>query len=359
MAEESVNYKISDKNRRVFQAQMLSWYDKYKRPIPWRTKDGETPNPYHVWLSEIMCQQTTVQAVIPYFLKFIDRWPDIESLARAERDDVLDAWAGLGYYSRARNLHKCAQVIVSDYTGEFPAHQKDLKTLPGIGDYTSAAIMCMAFNQPATVVDGNVERIMARYFDIQKPLPHSKKDLKRAASLFFASNLTRPGCFAQSLMDLGAMVCTPRSPKCDICPISENCQGRIKGTAENLPAKLPKKIKPKRIGNVYWITNEHGEVLLERRPDDELLGGTTGLPTTQWVGKGEVSTIWPNAQTYENLHISHSFTHFDLDLALFHDQLDPSSHIPCGHFWIPRHEIENMRLPTVFHKALKKFLANA
>ncbi|MFP4313200.1 MAG: A/G-specific adenine glycosylase, partial [Alphaproteobacteria bacterium] len=283
--------KISDKKAEEFRGYMLEWYDKHKRTIPWRAMDGQKPDPYHVWLSEIMCQQTTVQAVVPYFLKFIDKWPRVHDLATAEREEVMKAWAGLGYYARARNLHKCAQIISGDYGGRFPENKADLLKLPGIGDYTSSAIAAMAFNKAETVVDGNVERIMARYLAIQTPLPKGKPDLKRAASLLFEGAHERPGDFAQSLMDLGATICTPRSPKCMICPIAEGCKAREQGIQDTLPAKEPQKPKPQKFGYVYWLHNDQGEYLLQTRPDTEMLGGMIALPTSEWLPKTQKQAL--------------------------------------------------------------------
>lgn len=216
---------------------MLDWYEDNRRSMPWRALPAETPNPYHVWLSEIMCQQTTVQAVIPYFIKFTKIWPNIFKLAKADRDHVMAEWAGLGYYARARNLHKCAQVVASEYNGEFPKTQEELIKLPGVGEYTSAAIATMAFGNNATVVDGNVERVMARYCAITDPMPKAKPLLKKVPHNFFCNLENNIGDFAQSLMDLGAIICTPKSPKCLICPVSQSCRGKSLGLADNLPAK--------------------------------------------------------------------------------------------------------------------------
>lgn len=355
MAEDRKKHKISKRRASEFRGKMLDWYAKHKRPIPWRVRDGETPNPYHIWLSEIMCQQTTVQAVIPYFLKFTATWPHIEDLANAEKEDVMDAWAGLGYYARARNLHQCAQVIVEEYGGQFPADKATLLKLPGIGDYTSAAIMTMAFNVPATVVDGNVERVMARIFNIQKPLPKSKPVLKQAASLFFTTDMASPGDFAQSLMDLGAMICTPKSPKCMLCPVWEYCKAYKAGSPELLPRKERKKPKPKKHGYVYWISNAHGDVLLHRRNEAEMLGGMIGLPSSPWLGMPHKIEDAFDSESFQDLYIEHSFTHFDLRLVLRRAH-DNQGQWPSEYRWINRKKLEDIRLPTVFQKALNLFL---
>ena len=318
---------------------------------------GEKSDPYHVWLSEIMCQQTTVQAVVPYFLKFIDIWPSVEDLATAKKEDVMREWAGLGYYARARNLHKCAGVIANEYDGTFPQTKEELEKLPGIGDYTSSAIATMAFNNPATVVDGNVERVMARYCDIREPLPNSKKLLKEIAAEFYGG-AEKPGDFAQSLMDLGAMVCTPKSPKCMICPVSQDCKGRIAGVSETLPAKLPKKKKPQKSGNVYWIENDDEHILLQTRPDTEMMGGMIGLPTGDWseIKSGDHHLDFLKDIKDHKQHIRHSFTHFDLRLNLQNAQVVSDVNIPDGYFWRSKSDINPNEFPTLFKKAVVLYL---
>lgn len=357
MTTSRTSIKVSDEKAEEFRGYMLEWYDKHQRSIPWRSKKGEKANPYHIWLSEIMCQQTTVQAVVPYFLKFIDIWPSIEALAAAEKEDVMREWAGLGYYARARNLHKCAGVIVNEYGGDFPQTKEELEKLPGIGDYTSSAIATMAFNNPATVVDGNVERVMARYCDIREPLPKSKRFLKNTASQFF-DGAKRHGDFAQSLMDLGAMICTPKSPKCMICPVRRNCKGRIAGVAETLPAKLRKKLKPQRYGNVYWVENDDGEILLQTRPDSEMMGGMVGLPTGDW---SEEKSDNHHLEFLESIkdrkqHIRHSFTHFDLRLDLFSARVSASNDLRADYFWRAKADINPNDFPTLFKKAVMLYL---
>ena len=349
--------KISKKRAEEFRGLMLEWYDEHARSIPWRAKKGEKSNPYHVWLSEIMCQQTTVQAVVPYFLKFIDKWPSVENLAAAEKEEIMREWAGLGYYARARNLHKCAGVIANDYGGAFPQTKVELEKLPGIGDYTSSAITTMAFNNPATVVDGNVERVMARYCDFREPLPKSKKLLKGAAAQFFAG-ANRHGDFAQSLMDLGAMVCTPRSPKCIVCPVQADCKGRIAGIAENLPAKLPKKKKPQKLGNVYWVENDDGEILLHTRADKDMMGGMVGLPTGAWT---EDKLSSDHLEFLDNIkdqdqHIRHSFTHFDLRLNIQSASITENNDLPDDYFWRAKADISANDFPTLFKKVVVLYL---
>lgn len=355
---KSKKHNISKKQAQQFRGQMLDWYDRHQRQLPWRATKGQMPDPYHVWLSEIMLQQTTVAAVAPYFIKFLGLWPTVHDLANAAQEEVMSAWAGLGYYARARNLHKCAQIVSTEYKGTFPQTQGELKTLPGIGDYTSAAITAIAFNKPATVVDGNIERIMARYFAIEDALPKSKPTLKALAGDIFENFEERPGDLAQALMDLGATICIPKAPRCILCPISENCRGRAQGIAETLPKKEKKKAQPQKIGHVYWIENDAGEVLLHRRPPKGLLGGMIALPTSSWVKAKPSAPKFLQKRTQDlSVSIHHTFTHFHLELKLrtarYHDNA------PDEHFWLAANEIDPQSFPTVFKKALNIFLKQA
>lgn len=352
-ADEKV-IKISEKKSQTFRGQMLDWYDRHRRTIPWRAEKDQISDPYHVWLSEIMCQQTTVPAVVPYFLNFIQKWPRVEDLAAAERDEVMRAWAGLGYYARARNLHKCAQTITNDYNGHFPHTKKELQALPGIGDYTSAAIAAIAFNQAETVVDGNVERIIARQFNIQTPMPKAKKPIKQAAAQFFERETERPGDLAQALMDLGSAICTPKNPKCVLCPVQSSCQAYKLGNAEILPIKAPKKTKPQKTGAIYWIENNDNEILLHRRGDNQMLGGMLALPTGPWEEgtEEEINHLKGiNGIAKTGLFIKHSFTHFDLTLFIYKGRLEKHSH-DKGYLWTPRPAIKATDFPTVFKKAV-------
>jgi A/G-specific adenine glycosylase len=263
---------------------LLGWYDKNARALPWRVspearKSGERPDPYRVWLSEVMLQQTTVATVRPRFEAFLVRWPTIEALAAAPLDAVLSEWAGLGYYARARNLHKCAVAVAA--LGKFPDNEEALRALPGVGDYTAAAVAAIAFDRRAIVMDGNIERVAARLFAVETPLPKAKPELKSAIRSVWPQK--RSGDFAQALMDLGAGVCTPRAPKCLLCPLTDHCEGRAKGIAETLPVKAKKAEKPVRRGIAYALVNDKGEVLFERRPEKGLLGGMLGLPGTAWT----------------------------------------------------------------------------
>ena len=340
-----------------FRERLLAWYDQNRRALPWRALPGETPDTYRVWLSEIMLQQTTVGAVIPYFLKFTKLWPNVHALAKAATDDVMREWAGLGYYARARNLHACAKIVSKELGGIVPSDQTELKKLPGIGDYTANAIAAIAFNKSAIVVDGNVERVVARYFAIKDPLPKSKPLLKVMAGRFFEDYEDRPGDLAQAFMDLGSSVCVPAAPRCPICPVRDKCQARIEDIAAQLPAKT-KKSRPKKYGYVYWITNSRGDVLLHRRPAKGLLGGMAGLPTSDWLeDKKAIQSLdiikGANPRNYNNASVRHVFTHFELELKL-KTLRAPSLKSP-GYFWTPRKNIAKAGLPTVFKKAMKLF----
>lgn len=272
---------------------LLHWYGHNARALPWRTPPDSRrrPDPYRVWLSEVMLQQTTVATVRPRFEAFLARWPSVEALARAPLDDVLSEWAGLGYYARARNLHKCAVAVAA--RGGFPDTEDGLRALPGVGDYTAAAIAAIAFDRRAVVMDGNIERVAARLFAVETPLPKAKLELKAAIGSVWPRE--RSGDFAQALMDLGAGVCTPRAPKCLLCPLTEHCDARAKGIAETLPVKAKKAEKPVRRGVAFALVNDRGEVLFERRPEKGLLGGMLGLPGTAWVEASTPNLRHPEA----------------------------------------------------------------
>lgn len=324
-----------------FRGAMLSWYDAHYRPMPWRAPPGERPDPYHDWLSEIMLQQTTVYTVKAYFEKFIDKWPTIHDLAKAAQEEVMHEWAGLGYYARARNLHKCAKIVSEERGGVFPDNEEELKKLPGIGDYTAAAITSIAFDKPAVVMDGNIERVMARIFAISEPLPTGKKLMKQGAFYFADRRTDRPGDYAQSLMDLGAVICTPTKPACGLCPVRPYCAAQKKGIAESLPVRAPKKAKPVKYGTLYWMENKKGEILAERRPETEMLGGMLGLPTSDWtLEKPENSII--------SGQIRHSFTHFDLYLDIVEQDAPKNK----NNIWIKRTSLPESGLPTLFQKAV-------
>ena len=344
---------------KTFRKKMLRWYDKHRRALPWRALPNEVPDPYHVWLSEIMLQQTTVQAVIPYFIKFTQKWPTIYDLAQADNDDVMHNWAGLGYYARARNLHKCAKHIMSDHDGIFPSNQTDLKKLSGIGEYTSAAITSIAFDKPSVVVDGNVERVMARLHAVETPVPKGKSILKEYAAHYSEGFSNGPGDYAQSLMDLGATICTPKSPKCSICPISNYCNAHTTRSEEKYPVREPKKVKPNRYGYVYWITNNDDEVLIHKRPDKGLLGGMYGFPTTQWQ-ENKTATVHLEFLANKKMKkkkeiVKHVFTHFNLHLTIYSMIIDKES-FSEAFSWVDENKIDQVGLPTTFDKVRKLML---
>ena len=337
-----------------FRKTILGWYDAHARALPWRAVKtrGEKANPYHVWLSEVMLQQTTVVTVAPYFEKFIRRWPEVADLAAAPREDVMHEWAGLGYYARARNLHKCAQVVTQEYEGKFPDTQAVLVTLPGIGAYTSAAIAAIAFDRPANVVDGNIERVMARLFTVKDPLPGSKKHLAALAGQLSEGRRDRAGDYAQALMDLGAGVCTPTSPKCGMCPVQKFCSAYVAGIQGNLPKKIKKKPKPYKRAAVYWVVNKKKEVLFVRRPENEMLGGMLGLPTGEWKESQTVTDVVSGAKQ-QNLVVKHSFTHFDLSLEIYSLSHKKGIFPPeNNHNWVALSKIEELGLPTLFKKVV-------
>ncbi len=323
---------------------ILAHYDTFARDLPWRSLPGQPlPNPYHVWLSEIMLQQTTVAAVKPYFEAFRARWPNVQALANARDEDVMQAWAGLGYYARARNLLKCARAVVELHGGRFPQNEAALLALPGIGPYTAAAISSIAFGRRAVVVDGNVERVITRHFAIEVPisapksLVHAKVDILTPAA--------RAGDFAQAMMDLGATICTPKSPKCDACPIAKTCAG--KADPLRFPVKLAKAKKPSRTGTALWIERK-GAVQLVRRPDKGLLGGMLALPSIGWdgsEGKFEAGGTLMGS-------VTHVFTHFSLSLQVV---AQPSADIAGGEWW-PIDQLDKAGLPTVFRKAVNRAL---
>lgn len=352
-----------DQVKRAGQA-LLDWYDRHRRVLPWRALPGQTPDPYHVWLSEVMLQQTVVKAAIPYFLYFVENWPTVHDLARAPQEDVMTAWAGLGYYARARNLHKCAKIVSADYGGIFPDTQAMLKQLPGIGDYTAAAITAIAFNKPATVVDGNVERVMARIYAVTEPLPDSKKALHAHASEFAGAFRHRPGDLAQAMMDLGAGICIPKAPRCVLCPVKTFCRACEKGGAENLPVKKARKVKPEKHGYIYCVKDKEGNILIHKRPESGLLGGMTGFPTSAWVEKTQpcehpafikdVSRHYATTvKIMENMVLYHSFTHFNLKLTgciLDVGDTDKIIESTGEMHWIPLKKLEKGIFPTVFRK---------
>ncbi|MBA85925.1 A/G-specific adenine glycosylase [Thalassobius sp. S69A] len=332
---------------------LLEWYDVSARVMPWRVgpqdrQAGQRPDPYRVWLSEVMLQQTTVAAVKEYFLRFTTRWPTVADLAAAADEDVMAEWAGLGYYARARNLLKCARVVAGDLGGIFPDTREALLKLPGIGPYTAAAISSIAFDRAETVVDGNVERVMARVYDVHTPLPRAKPELTALAEALTPPQ--RPGDYAQAVMDLGATICTPRNPACGICPWRAPCLARQRGTAAELPKKEPKKPKPTRLGIAYIAQRTDGAYLLERRPDKGLLGGMLGWPGSDWSAAPQPAPPFQADWQQIPAEARHTFTHFHLRLTVMIARAAPDTRPQVGAFR-PLATFRPSDLPTVMRKA--------
>ncbi|WP_010410760.1 A/G-specific adenine glycosylase [Citromicrobium sp. JLT1363] len=333
---------------RQIPAKLLDWYDAKARALPWRALPGEPrPDPYRVWLSEIMLQQTTVAAVKPYFADFTARWPAVEALAAAPEEDVMAAWAGLGYYSRARNLVKAARAVAD--LGGFPDTEEGLRKLPGVGDYTAAAIAAIAFGRRAVVVDANVERVVARLFAIEQPLPAARKAIREAADTITPDE--RAGDFAQAMMDLGSRICTPRKPNCDACPLAGACAARG-NDPERLPVKAPKKAKPVRQGRTYWIERE-GHVWLVQRPPEGMLGGMRALPDDGWSARADGAGVAPMRGDWADAGaVRHTFTHFTIELTVL--RLDGADPDPTGDgVWWPLEKLKDAGLPTLFAKAAR------
>lgn len=344
---------------------LLAWYDRHRRELPWRvTPDmrasGVVNDPYHVWLSEVMLQQTTVAAVKAYFVKFIGLWPRVEDLASAATDDVMKAWAGLGYYARARNLKKCAEVIARDLGGRFPETAGELRALPGIGDYTSAAIAAIAFDEAVPVMDGNVERVLARVFRVEEALPGAKPVLKRHLAALMPRD--RPGDFAQAMMDLGATICTPKRPACALCPWRDNCMALAEGDPERYPVKVAKKDKPVRVGAAYVAVDGAEGVLLRRRAPEGLLGGMAEVPTTAWTSRQDGGTGVEHAPFVADWRpcgtVTHVFTHFELRLSVWRADVSRRPEADNG-WWVPVTILEGEALPTVMKKAISAAIPDA
>ena len=346
---------------------LLAWYDRHHRDLPWRTSPpmtakGLRANPYHVWLSEVMLQQTTVQAVKPYFAKFLTAWPTVNDLAAAPSDAVMAAWAGLGYYARARNLKKCAEAVANEHGGVFPDTEEGLKKLPGIGDYTAAAVAAIAFNRQAAVMDGNVERVISRLFAIDAPLPGSKPAMKIRVAEITPRN--RPGDFAQAMMDLGATICTPKRPACALCPYNSHCLALAHDEPERFPVKAAKKEKPVRVGAAFVAVNAEGEILLRRRVETGLLGGMTEVPTTAWTSRIDGGTGTEHAPFEADWHaagtIVHVFTHFELRLSVYRAKVAQlSSSKSNAEWWEPVESLHAQALPTVMKKAIAQAIPHA
>jgi A/G-specific adenine glycosylase len=340
-------------------ADLLHWYDLNRRDLPWRAAAGATTDPYRVWLSEIMLQQTTVTAVAPYFERFIARWPNVQALAAAPLDDVLKAWAGLGYYARARNLHACARTVVQDHRGRFPSGEAALAELPGIGPYTAAAIAAIAFGARSAAVDGNVERVVARLFALEGELPAAKPQIRSLAATLVPPR--RSGDFAQAMMDLGATICTPKRPACAICPWMQACRARQRGDQATFPRRAHKPAGRLRRGAAFVALRADGCVLMRARPPKGLLGGMTEVPTTPWTHDFDAEAALREAPRLERAQprwrrlpgvVSHVFTHFPLELVVYRAQCPRDAVAPAGARWIALEDLGGEALPSLMRKVV-------
>jgi A/G-specific adenine glycosylase len=341
-------------------ASLLAWYDRHRRKLPWRALPGEKPDPYAVWLSEIMLQQTTVKAVEPYYARFLARWPSVRDLAAAPLDDVLRLWAGLGYYARARNLHACARAVTACHGGQFPADEAALRALPGIGDYTAAAIAAIAFDRPAAPVDGNIERVVSRVFAVAEPLPAAKGTIRALAQRLMPAR--RAGDFAQALMDLGAMICTPARPACALCPWGDTCAARRGGRPEDFPGKAPRTTGRLRRGAAFLIQRRDGALLIRQRPEHGLLGGMTEVPTTAWTHDFDEARALDEAPRIADAStvrwrrlpgvVTHVFTHFPLELVVFAADVPARTRPPNGTRFVPLADLADEALPKVMRKVV-------
>jgi A/G-specific adenine glycosylase len=334
---------------------LLAWYDRHRRRLPWRALPGETADAYRVWLSEIMLQQTTVKAVGPYYEAFTRAWPTVADLASADPEDVLRAWAGLGYYSRARNLHACAKIVLERFGGAFPDTEEGLRSLPGVGLYTAAAIAAIAFGRQAAVVDGNVERVVSRVHAVAAPLPGAKAEIRRLVQAITPAG--RPGDFAQAMMDLGATICTPRRPACALCPFMAPCRARAEGTQETFPRKAPKPDRPLRRGAAFWLTRPDGYVLVRKRPDKGLLGGMTEVPSSPWSVDFDLAAATEAAPVQARWRrlpgeARHGFTHFELIVTVFAADALVTTPAPPQCRWVRLVDLDAEALPTVMRKII-------
>ncbi|WP_083240364.1 A/G-specific adenine glycosylase [Methyloceanibacter methanicus] len=339
---------------------LLAWYRREGRALPWRAPPGKLQDPYKVWLSEIMLQQTTVKAVTPRFIDFLRRWPDVDALGKAALGDVLAAWAGLGYYARARNLHACARAVSETHGGRFPDTEAGLRALPGIGAYTAAAIAAIAFGRRASPVDGNIERVLARLFAVEMPLPAAKPQIKALAERLTPAE--HAGDFAQALMDLGAMVCTPRRPACGRCPVRPDCRGVAAGLADLLPYKAAKAERPTRRGAAFVAIREDGTVLLRERPPKGLLGGMLETPSTPWDERQPKEAAEVHAPLIADWTcvpgiVTHTFTHFHLELTVYRAEVGRDAKLtpaadPARCRWVAQRDLAHAALPSVMRKVL-------
>jgi A/G-specific adenine glycosylase len=359
-------------------ARLLDWYDRHRRRLPWRPLSGEPADPYSVWLSEIMLQQTGVKTVGPYFEKFLARWPDVETLGRASLDDVLRMWAGLGYYSRARNLHACAVAVLRDHGGVFPDTEEVLRTLPGIGPYTAAAIAAIAFGRRTMPVDGNIERVVSRLFAVEEPLPQAKPLIRQLATTLLGPTIagdlksragdvesragdvkSRAGDSAQALMDLGSSICTPKKPACALCPLNDDCAARIRGDQEAFPRKAPKKSGELRCGAAFVVARG-GELLVRTRPEKGLLGGMTEVPNSNWLAAQDDKAALKQAPALKGIArwhrkagvVTHVFTHFPLQLVVYTANVPARTRAPEGMRWVPIATLRDEALPNIMRKVI-------
>ncbi|MBM3608119.1 MAG: A/G-specific adenine glycosylase [Alphaproteobacteria bacterium] len=338
-------------------AALLAWYARHRRVLPWRALPGQTPDPYAVWLSEIMLQQTTVAAVKPYYSKFLAQWPKVEALAEAPVEEVMRAWAGLGYYSRARNLHACAKMVATSHDGNFPRDEALLRKLPGIGPYTAAAIAAIAFGQRAVVIDGNVERVVARLYRIQTPLPAAKTEIREYAGALTPQD--EAGDFAQAMMDLGATTCTPKNPACALCPLTSGCAAFAAGDAASFPRRMPKGERPQRRGAIFYAHRADGALLLRTRPPRGLLGGMCEFPGSEWrvdLDAEQALSAAPLKARWRKLPgaVEHVFTHFALQLDVYVAQLPASARAPLGMRFAGPNEMGKAALPSFMRKVWEK-----
>jgi A/G-specific adenine glycosylase len=339
---------------------LLAWYDRHARVLPWRARGRAKPDPYRVWLAEIMLQQTTVATVGPYYATFLARWPDVAALARADLDDVLAAWAGLGYYARARNLHRCAKRVADDLGGVFPDSEEGLRDLPGVGPYTAAAVAAIAFDVPAAVVDGNVERVIARVFAIDTPLPKAKTEIRDAVATLVPD--TRPGDFAQATMDLGATICTPRAPQCLLCPWKLACRARAAGAPESYPKRKAKAKRPFRRAVAFVLLDGDGAVWLRKRAENGLLGGMFEVPSSAWQpgtpDADEARRAAPLSVAWRKTPgaVRHGFTHFELEFEVWVGRTKARD--PRGGRWIGLDDLDAVALPTLMRKTIAHAIAS-
>jgi A/G-specific adenine glycosylase len=354
-----------DRERASIADAVLAWYDRERRQLPWRAEPCETQDAYRVWLSEIMLQQTTVKAVLPRYELFLRRWPSVDALARAELGEVLAAWAGLGYYARARNLHACARAVAEQLGGKFPENEAELRSLPGIGDYTAAAIAAIAFGKRATPVDGNIERVVARLFAVTTPLPEAKSEIRALAEMLTPTD--RPGDFAQGLMDLGATICTPRRPACGLCPMRADCRGDAEGIAEALPYREERGERPVRRGVTFVAIRPDGALLLRERPLNGLLGGMLETPSSPWQeGEPNGTSVRDHAPVKADWRklpglVRHTFTHFHLELSVYraeveHDAVPKRAAHPERCRWLKPRQLAGAPLPSLMRKVLNHAL---